>query len=475
MTWPAKAVTHEYDLEEGAKLLLPRPCPIRNELPRLRGEGTARRIKRVTGATGTGTGGATTTQPGITESTTNVGPGGLSFIRPPYIDYTGDDLTFNYVSWGLSDSVSWQAQLQGTGFDDVRSLSATTLLFATMTLDERLMLFGRGTTANGYTGPLAAASVTLAAVSASVAPPSPAGAALAASPFVIVAPDAGDLLGTNGVTMHQGPSTTAASVAVSAGQVIQVNVVTDSPGALGYNLFCASVAAGPYYYAGRTGYNVGYVTYQPTSGPTTTSGAGDSSAVATNFDGLLTSVSANGGYVKRLNAGWSVTNPGSEIQSLLGSIYESVKGDPDQICINGWDRLQLSNAILGGGGQSAYRVFINDPGSMNNVAVGAVVTTVYNEVTGSPLSLTTHPFTPQGNCLVRSSTLPLAASNVSATSYMAMVQDYLMISWPSVQFSYDASVLEIGAMVHVAPAWNGIIQGIAGQGIGVQPPSFGDA
>ena len=65
--------------------------------------------------------------------------------------------------------------------------------------------------------------------------------------------------------MHQGPSTAAASVSVSAGQAIQVTVGTDVTGALGYNLFVASVQAGPYYYAGRTGYNVGYIKSQPSS------------------------------------------------------------------------------------------------------------------------------------------------------------------------------------------------------------------
>ena len=39
----------------------------------------------ISGFTGTATGGVGTLQPGITESTTNVGPGGLAYIRPPYI------------------------------------------------------------------------------------------------------------------------------------------------------------------------------------------------------------------------------------------------------------------------------------------------------------------------------------------------------------------------------------------------------
>ena len=63
-----------------------------------------------------------------------------------------------YVTTSLSDSVSWQAEYQGVGFEDVRSLSNTALLYATMLLDERLMLYGRGSQ-TGYAGALDRKSV----------------------------------------------------------------------------------------------------------------------------------------------------------------------------------------------------------------------------------------------------------------------------------------------------------------------------
>ena len=99
-----------FDLEAPAKLLTPRPTPLRNSVPRVKGQGGARRFKVISGFTGTGTGGITTTQPGINESSTNTGPGGLAYIRGPQISYAGYDVTLNYVTTSLSDSVSWQAQ-----------------------------------------------------------------------------------------------------------------------------------------------------------------------------------------------------------------------------------------------------------------------------------------------------------------------------------------------------------------------------
>ena len=480
LTNPLSTGLVPYDLEAPAKLLTPRPTPLRNSIPRLKGQGGARRFKVISSFTGTGTG-SPTIQPGVNETTGNAGPGGLSYIRPPYINYTGYDVALNYVSWGLSDSVSWQAEYQGQGYEDIRSLSNTALLYSTMLLDERLICYGRGTTANGYQGTLGVVpTFTLSAVSASIAPGGTSSLGTSASVFVIVAPDAGDLLGTNGTTMHQGPaSNVVTSVGTSTGlTAVQVTITNDSSqvGALGYNLFAASVAGGPYYYAGRTGYNVGYITAQPSAGPTITNGAADSSAVSTNFDGLLTNVAASGGYVARLNAGFSSTNPGSEFQTLFASLYESVKADPDQILMNGFDRLQLSNTLFGSGtSPNSFRVYINDS-EVGNVKAGAVVQSLMNEVTGTEVPITVHPWFPQGNALARSTTLPIPDSNVAETSVMVLVQDYVNVQWPVQQFTYDSSTFQIGTMCHYAPAWSGLLQGIQGVGIGVKPPGpYGDA
>ena len=119
-----------YDLEAPAKLLTPRPTPLRNTIPRVKGQGAVRRFKVISGFTGTGTGGITTTQPGITESTQNTFLG-QTLVRPPQISYAGYDVNLSYVSWGLSDFVSWQAEYEGQGFEDVRSLSNTALLYST--------------------------------------------------------------------------------------------------------------------------------------------------------------------------------------------------------------------------------------------------------------------------------------------------------------------------------------------------------
>lgn len=446
-----------YDLEAPAKLLAPRPTPLRNSIPRVKGHGASRRFKVISGFTGSGTGGATTLNGGLNESTTNTGPGGLAYVRPPYISYDGYDVVVSYVSWGLSDSTSWQAEYEGQGFQDIRSLSNTALLYATMLLDERLDLYGRGTTGNGYTGALGTPTFTASAVAGSS---SPAGSSTLAATtyYVVIAADGGDLLGTNG-GLHQGPTTAAQSVTTTAGQAIKIQVTADVVGALGYNIFLGTSAGGPFYYSGRTGYNVGWITAPVTTGTSVSASAADASAVSTNFDGLLTNLAANGGYVSRLNGTFSTTTPGAELQTCFSSLWDATKADPDEIWLNGHDRNQLANALLSGNNVNNYRIQIPD-GSINGIRVGAVVQGIYNQITGKEVDFNVHPWLPQGNVMVRSVTLPIPDSNVTQTSVMAMVQDYVAVQWPVQQFTYDSSTLELGSLIHYAPVYSGLIQGV---------------
>jgi len=52
LTSPLSTSFAAFDLEAPAKLLTPRPTPLRNRIPRKKGVGTSHRIKRITGYTG---------------------------------------------------------------------------------------------------------------------------------------------------------------------------------------------------------------------------------------------------------------------------------------------------------------------------------------------------------------------------------------------------------------------------------------
>jgi len=111
---------------------------------------------------------------------------------------------------------------------------------------------------------------------------------------------------------------------------------------------------------------------------------------------------------------------------------------------------------------------------MGNVKVGAVVTTLMNEVTGRPVDLNIHPWQPQGSAVIRQKTLPMPYSNISETTALATVQDFMQIAWPAIQFTYDSSLLGV-RLCHYAPSYSGLIQGIAGSGISTLPPSDSDS
>jgi hypothetical protein len=222
LTNPLSSSFAAFDLEAPAKLLTPRPTPLRNKIARKKGVGTSHRIKRITGYTGTGTGGQGQIWPGISESTTTTF-GSIAYERGPKISYTADDVVFPYFSYSLSDSVSFDANFSGLGYQDLRQLSSTSTLYASMLMEERMMLMSRGT-ASGLSGALAAPTVTLgqrAAANGEVA--------LSATTYYVYATsDAG--------AFGESVSSTVQSLAVTSGNVLTVTV-NNVTGALGTNVY----------------------------------------------------------------------------------------------------------------------------------------------------------------------------------------------------------------------------------------------
>jgi len=449
-----------FDLEAPAKLLTPRPTPLRNRIPRKKGVGTSHRIKRITGYTGTGTGGQGQIWPGITESTTTAF-GSINFERGSKISYTADDIILPYNSYSLSDSVSFDANFSGLGYQDLRQLSSTSTLYATMLMEERMMLMARGT-ASGYAGALAAPTVTVTAPSAGTGQ-----VALANSTYYIyVTADAG----VSGSGFGESIVNTVTSQATSS-QVLKI-VVTPVTGALGYNIYIGTttgVANAKYQgtIKSTTGYVVGAgsasvgdtLVYSTSSSILASRASADTSAYATGYDGILTTVlGANTGYNNNINTTFSNTNPGTEFQVVFANLYNSVKADPDEVLLNGSDRKQLSDAIKGSANAN-YRLQISQD-ETSGVTYGSVVNGIVNETTGKSVPLTVHPWLPQGVAPVLSYTLPIPDTEVSDVWANYMVQDYMGIQWPVTQFAYEFSTYFRGTFFCAAPAWNGVVSGI---------------
>jgi len=463
-TSPLSTSFAAFDLEAPAKMLTPRPTPLRNRIPRKKGVGTSHRVKRILGYTGTGTGGVGNIWPGVTQSTTN-SFGSLSLERGPQISYAADDLVLPYNSYSLSDSVTFDANFSGLGYQDLRQLSSTSTLYATMLMEERMMLFARGT-ASGYSGALA--QVT--GVSAASPVAATGQTALASGTyFAVVTADAG--VSANGF----GESIASAIVTetVNTGDVLELTW-TAVTGALGYNIYVGTTTglANLTYQgtvkgattavingAGTTSLLANNFAYS-TTGAAASRATADTSAYATGYDGILPTVlnPAISGAINNINSTFSTANPGVEFQNVFATMYSNVKADPDLVLLNGNDRKQLSDAIKSGS-TANYRLTIQEPGK-DGVTYGSIVTGLQNEVTGKAVDLMVHPWLNQGVAPVLSFTLPIPDTEVSDVWANFMVQDYMGIQWPVVQFSYDFSTYFRGTFFCTAPAWNGVVNGI---------------
>ncbi|WP_329140894.1 hypothetical protein [Streptomyces sp. NBC_00670] len=447
-----------YDLEAPAKMLTPRPTPIRNRLPRRKGIGLAHQFKVISGFTGTATGGVANLHPGIVDTTqTNFAPSGASnnlyYARGPKITYAGYDKTVPYSQFSVSDQVTWSAQYAGQGYQDIRQLSRTSLLYSSMLLEERMLLLGRGTSARGFLGALTAPTgVTLTARSPVTGETALSG--VSTNIYVKVTSDAGDF--------GQSVLSSAANVAPSS-QVVDVTVTLPA-GATGMRVYVSTGSSDPgdsaRWYAGRSGTNT--FTLQgtlPTSGTAASAVTADTTAYTAGYDGILPiCTGADSGYVKRLNAALSTSNPGSEWQAAFAALYDNVKADPDRTLLNGSDRKQLSDSLKTSS-SSNYRMTITQD-QLTGVTLGDVVNTIINEVTGKGVSVEVHPWLPQGNAPIISDTLPLPDSEVSDVWAVYNVQDMMGVDWPVNQFAFESSSYWFGTLVCYAPAWNAALTGI---------------
>ena len=468
LTTPLSTSFAAFDLEAPAKLLTPRPTPLRNRIPRKKGVGTSHRVKRILGYTGTGTGGQGNIWPGITETTqNNFAPGASNpfyLERGPQISYTADDLILPYNSYSLSDQVSFDANFSGLGYEDLRQLSSTSTLYATMLMEERMMLMARGT-ASGYSGTIAAPTFTLASPVATGSQ-----VALANTTYYVnVTSDAG----ISGNGFGESILGTEASTAVASGDVLTITVSTAVTGALGYNIYVGTTtgAANLTYQGtlkgtgtftiqgasatGLTGNNAAY----STTGAAASRATSNTSAYATGYDGILPTVlGPNTGYNNAINSTFSTSNPGAEFQTVFANLYQNVKADPDMVLMNGNDRKQLSDAIKSGS-TANYRLVINQPGE-SGTTYGSIVTGLQNEVTGKAVDIMVHPWLNSGVAPVLSFTLPIPDTQVSDVWANFLVQDYMGIQWPVTQFTYDFSTYFRGTFFCTAPAWNGAVSGI---------------
>lgn len=507
------------DLEGPAKLLVPRETPLVNAMPRENdGIGSALNYKRILGWSNSGVGGVPDLMPfmasefpaaqstanlpqfgGYSNTTGGVASGGLGLRRGQKITYAADAHQVSYVELSLSDVVSTKAYYIGQGYQDPRQLSATALLWSHKGGEERAMLYGRGVTALGYTGPVAAPTFTGAGnvVSASTGGTIPAG-----TYSVMLTAIAG-----GGESVPSGVVTSG--TAITGTGTVTVTFPPMPSGGMGWNIWMLNAATGNFFFQASVpnGQYQYVLTSYSNSGPTTVNASAvDSTANPNGYDGLLTvglnpslsgyvayytvnstasktqnsvSGAAGTGTVPCGDTPWqqafaalygAATNPGnygmnSGAPSWVwtgGTAYgQKLLARPQVVYVDGTVRAAMGSFVrTTGGGASAYRIQMQPAEAQGGMQVGAIVNGIANQVTGDMVDFDVHPHMPVGNSYIWTKTLPIPDSEITNTVVAKNVQDYLYQMWPQIQFTYDASTYQLGSLVHYAPAWSGAISGL---------------
>jgi len=431
-----------YDLDPALAFLVPRAFILRNQIVRESGVGQAYEYRRITGLSNSGVGGVANLSTFFASTSANTTFKNVGLQRPGKIQYTADRHVVSAVEQGLSDAVDMQAQFAGTGYTDVRQLSHTALLYAHMLGEERNMLGARGT-GSGYVGALGTPSVGTAASST--------GGSLANSTTYYMKVTYSTAMGETVASAEFSQATAGGGTAL----IVTPNANIPAA-ALGVNVYIGAVS-GTY----TAKYSGTYtVTCTAVSVGTYTAPSSDASASALAYDGMLSVFTdpTQSGYVKRLNAALSTTEPGAELQAAFGSLFTSVLGDPESVLMSAAIRKELSAAVQQQGNPTGYRLNYNT--GSDGMTIGALVTAIQNEYTGTMVDLVAHPYLPAGAALIWQKQLPFPDSGVSNTISARNTQDLMILEWPVIQMSYDISSYAYGSLLFKAPAWCGAITGI---------------
>lgn len=445
-----------YDLEAGAKFLYPVLTPLRNEIPRVSGKGSIQANWRAVTAI----------------NTTNIQIGVSGGNRGAVMAISTADYAASYKGIGIEDNVDFEAQYAGQNFEDIRALAAKVGLEALMLGEEALLLGGNGTVALGTTPtPSLSASTTGGAMTATtkyVAVVALTLAGLVGASITGGIPTSITRTNADGSTDTYGGGSAQKSAAASVATTGTTGSITATVaavrGAVAYAWFWGASAAAS---------TLGAITKVNTAVLTVDAGTGTqaystlpSSDNSTNnlvFDGLLTQAMKAGSnaYYRSLD-GAAITADGAggivEVDVALKSFWDNYKLSPDTMWVSSDLALAISQKILAGNANGAYRIVVNmDQGMMVG---GVMVATYLNRFSMSGanvLKVRIHPNMPAGMIFFSSRTLPYPVSGVGNVVQVRTRQEYYQIEWPLRTRKYEYGVYADEVLQNYFPPSMGVI------------------
>lgn len=467
--WTQASGLINYDLEKPAKLIYPVITPLRNMIPRLRGNGDkATHWKSITGI-----------------NTTNMFSGVSEGNRGGVISTSVVDNTVLYAGLGLEDYVTFEADYAARDFDDARARAVEGLLRSLMISEEQMIIGGNSGVALGTT-PTPSLSASASGGSLSSATYSVICVALAYDGFLrgtisgglqasITRTNADGTTDTFGGGVAQKSSNATVAVTGPTGSIsASVSPVT---GAVGYAWYWG--AAGSETLGAIT--TINSVVIKAAAAGTQTAASlpsADNSQCALEFNGLISQICTSGSnaYFNALatgtpGAGSALTSNGAagivEIDTALKAFWDNYRLSPDLILVSSQELQNINKKVIAASGTPLFRFNIDGSEARGNdgtVTAGAIVGSYLNPFTMSGGQLTKirlHPNIPAGTIIFLSTKLPYPLSNVQEPLVMRTRQEYYQVEWPRRSRKYEYGVYVDEVLQNYFPPAFGMITNIA--------------
>lgn len=483
--WSQASGLNHYDLEAPAKKLYPVITPLRNMIPRVKGNGdTATHWKAITAI-----------------NTTNMHMGVGEAARSGFISQSTKDYVASYKGIGLESFVNFEAEYSLKNFDNARARAVEGLLRSFFIGEEQIILGGNSSLALGTcpTPTLATFTPTVASSLGAVNPFKVRCVALthdglgrssvAGGVPVTESRTPGD--GGSPVTINGGASQVSAegSINLTAGDVVYATVAPVK-GAWAY----------AWYWGAAGSELLGAIT--PTSSilidddaagtqnvSDHVSGAADRSQDSTVFDGILTQVSdATGGsyyldlpnldaaaaeaaYNAGKDAGTKLTSDDAggiaQIDDALQAFWDNYRLSPELIIVSARELKTLTRLMISAGNLNLFAFNLSGTGpdvGSRTITAGTVIGQYLNKFSmsgGQMVKVMLHPNLAPGTILFYSSSIPYPLSNVGNVLQIKARKTYYQIEWPLRTRRYEFGVYADELLQNYFPPAFGVITNIA--------------
>ncbi|WP_207000731.1 hypothetical protein [Trinickia mobilis] len=457
-----------YDLQAPAKNLYPVVTPLRNKIPRVKGNGGVatnwRTVKSIVGS-------GYDSSPWIPEGQ-----------RSGRMSYNTAAVAANYVTIGEEDAVTFEAEHAGEGFENVRATMATRLLQKTMLKEENAILGGNTSlqlgTPSAPTLSAAGAGATLPAATYSVIV-----VALTLEGFINSSVANGvatqkTITGADGQTyvLNGGSSMKSANntQVITLGQTLSATEANVT-GAIAYAWYVGT--AGAETLQAITTINSATFSAPLGAGQAVSAITGDMSTNALGFDGLMTTAMkpANSAYyvsqpTGTAGTGTPLTASGrgsiNEIDTMLKTMWDNFQLGATVLYVNSQELKNMTTKVLTNNSGPLLRYDLPADGKQPyGLVANGTITFYFNPFTaqgGQMIPVMLHPKVPPGTIVAWCEELPLwyQNNNVGNVAEVHCRNDYYQLDYPLTKRMWESGVYAEEVLAVYAPFAMAIITNI---------------